>query len=79
MLRRALVVMLVLIAFPAAAHASKLKRSGDQIVYEPSFDTVDNMSVEDAGNDFVSASISRQSRRTARTSPTRALSTRARG
>jgi hypothetical protein len=53
MLRRALVVMLVLIAFPAAAHASKLNRSGDQIVYEPSFDTVDNMSVEDAGNDFV--------------------------
>jgi Ca2+-binding RTX toxin-like protein len=53
MLRRAVIIALVLAALPATAQASKLNRSGDQIAYEPSFDTVDNMSVEDAGTDLV--------------------------
>jgi hypothetical protein len=53
MLRRAVIVALVLVAFPATAQASKLNRSGDQITYEPVFNTVDNMSVEDGGGDLV--------------------------
>jgi Putative metal-binding motif/RTX calcium-binding nonapeptide repeat (4 copies) len=53
MVRCAVVVMLALFAFPAAAQASKLNRSGSQIEYEPQFDTVDNMSVEDGGSNLV--------------------------
>jgi Ca2+-binding RTX toxin-like protein len=49
MLRRVAIVALGLAAVPATAQASSLTRSGGQIVYEPSFDTVDNMSVEDLG------------------------------